>query len=426
MNSLKFILIAIVIFIASQYVMAFEWEHIGLGGSTVISLAVDPDDSERILAGTETGLYLTSNSGSLWSMKIAANLLFPDVAWAPLATDSILCLAGGGSYSDGIYISENGGIGWSVIGYYVDPRQFGFDMANPGLMYFCFDNGILKSENYGSTFATANNGLPATDISDVMGDGRNGLEAYAAGTNFLVHTDNFANTWSVMTGAFNEQGHFPNRIAYEPSASETLYVSCSQSVAVSYNGGVSWSFTELSESDITPIACNSSIPGELYIGSAAGGGVLKSEDYAVSFYPINSDLANLNVHSLAITPDNYLLAGTANGVYKVNLATVGAGGDHAILPPRTYKISQNYPNPFNASTTFNLNLDPAEHVRLEVFDITGRLVKTLYDHYSEDYGSVSIVWDGTDNSGANVATGVYFYRLITDDEKICKRMTFIK
>ncbi len=79
--------------------------------------------------------------------------------------------------------------------------------------------------------------------------------------------------------------------------------------------------------------------------------------------------------------------------------------------PTSYQLDQNYPNPFNPSTTIGYQLpDDNTHVRLVVYNITGQIVKTLFDG-TQNAGSYKLVWDGTNSGGAHVSSGIYFYRI---------------
>ncbi len=93
--------------------------------------------------------------------------------------------------------------------------------------------------------------------------------------------------------------------------------------------------------------------------------------------------------------------------------------------PEAFSLSQNYPNPFNAHTVLNYTLPAAGHVTLEIFNILGQKVNTLFDNYQEA-GYKSVIWNGTDSSGKNVASGIYFYRLLSTTEQITRRMLMLK
>jgi hypothetical protein len=73
-------------------------------------------------------------------------------------------------------------------------------------------------------------------------------------------------------------------------------------------------------------------------------------------------------------------------------------------------LYQNQPNPLRGNTSIRYALPLRGHVRLEVFDISGKKVRTLVNRI-ESAGKHSATWDGRDTSGNPVASGVYYYRL---------------
>jgi hypothetical protein len=93
--------------------------------------------------------------------------------------------------------------------------------------------------------------------------------------------------------------------------------------------------------------------------------------------------------------------------------------------PTEFALEQNYPNPFNPSTVIRFALPGEEHVRLDVYDMTGALVKVLVDQALRA-GSVEVTWDGTNVTGAKVASGVYLYRLQAGSFTSIKKMVMLK
>ena len=88
--------------------------------------------------------------------------------------------------------------------------------------------------------------------------------------------------------------------------------------------------------------------------------------------------------------------------------------------PQQFELSQNYPNPFNPSTTIQFALPEAQQVRLDVFDITGRLVKTMVNEVkTAGYHTVQL-------NASNLSSGMYFYRLRTVGMVVTKKMMLIK
>jgi len=94
--------------------------------------------------------------------------------------------------------------------------------------------------------------------------------------------------------------------------------------------------------------------------------------------------------------------------------------------PQPALLEQNTPNPFNPSTTISYDvLDPGR-VRIDIFDVSGRFVRTLVNE-PRVAGTYRAAWDGTDDAGALVTSGVYFYRLSMDGVPVTTRkMTLLK
>jgi hypothetical protein len=81
--------------------------------------------------------------------------------------------------------------------------------------------------------------------------------------------------------------------------------------------------------------------------------------------------------------------------------------------PREFHLYQNFPNPFNNSTLIYYSLEQSADVKLEVLNIIGQSVRTLFSGY-QPVGGYSVAWDGRDNNARNAGSGIYFVRLATD------------
>jgi hypothetical protein len=97
------------------------------------------------------------------------------------------------------------------------------------------------------------------------------------------------------------------------------------------------------------------------------------------------------------------------------------------LLPKAFAMSQNYPNPFNPSTTIAYDIPEGDnvHVQLNVYNMRGQLVRTLVDE-SKSEGSYQIQWDGSDNYGRRVSSGVYFYRIKAGEFSKTRKMVILK
>lgn len=93
--------------------------------------------------------------------------------------------------------------------------------------------------------------------------------------------------------------------------------------------------------------------------------------------------------------------------------------------PTVTQLFGNYPNPFNPETTISFDLAEQSNVIIEVFNIKGQKVKTLVrDSYTP--GHHSVVWNGTDNNGVSVSSGVYFYKMSTPNHFSTQKMLLLK
>lgn len=100
---------------------------------------------------------------------------------------------------------------------------------------------------------------------------------------------------------------------------------------------------------------------------------------------------------------------------------VGVGDDH----PTAFALHQNYPNPFNPSTTIRYTLISDGYVALRIYNTMGQEVRTLVNS-RERAGLNEVTWDGLDDRGFRVGSGIYMYRLETGDRSLTRKMLLLK
>ncbi len=108
---------------------------------------------------------------------------------------------------------------------------------------------------------------------------------------------------------------------------------------------------------------------------------------------------------------------------ELQVALHGVAGGNGL--PNAYSLNQNYPNPFNPTTTINYALPHAGEVTIAVFNVVGQKVRTLEQGFKEA-GEYQVIWDGKDINGAQVASGVYFYRAAMNDFSETRKMVLLK
>lgn len=93
--------------------------------------------------------------------------------------------------------------------------------------------------------------------------------------------------------------------------------------------------------------------------------------------------------------------------------------------PTSIKLHQNYPNPFNPSTTISFDINKEQKINIEIYNYLGERIKDLYSGVSPS-GSHSLYWDGTDNLGNKVSSGIYFVKLSSENFSVTKKMALLK
>jgi hypothetical protein len=92
----------------------------------------------------------------------------------------------------------------------------------------------------------------------------------------------------------------------------------------------------------------------------------------------------------------------------------------------SYKLGQNYPNPFNPSTNIEFSIPQSGAVNLTVYDVHGRVVKSIIANEPYSQGTFKAQWDGTNDAGQRVASGIYFARLSAGTFNATQKMNLVK
>lgn len=99
--------------------------------------------------------------------------------------------------------------------------------------------------------------------------------------------------------------------------------------------------------------------------------------------------------------------------------------DTEVKQPVSFSLKQNYPNPFNPTTTIKYSIDKTGIVKLNVYNVLGKKVRTIVNG-KKSAGIYSVLWDGTDDNGNKVASGIYFCNLEMKNQKITSKMILLK
>jgi hypothetical protein len=101
------------------------------------------------------------------------------------------------------------------------------------------------------------------------------------------------------------------------------------------------------------------------------------------------------------------------------------GGNQNPNPPLATELIGAYPNPFNPSTTIRYAIDHASEVHLEIFNSRGQLVRRFTENHSQP-GFYQKIWDGKNDQGVSVGSGIYLYRMQAGTYSSTRRVVMLK
>ena len=156
--------------------------------------------------------------------------------------------------------------------------------------------------------------------------------------------------------------------------------------------------------------------GQMDVLYSVSGNELNVLVYSMSSAAIEA--GNNNLISIVADGNVALTETDASDFYGTMLST------SATRLPSKFALDQNYPNPFNPQTTIALDLPVATDYSVAIYNIAGQLIRTYSGH--SEAGVVSVVWDGKDASGNQVASGIYFYKALADQFTATKKMILMK
>ncbi len=197
--------------------------------------------------------------------------------------------------------------------------------------------------------------------------------------------------------------------------------------------GTTWSVYDTSNSSLpsnwtTTLA--SDLEGNILIGNSSREGgftIFDGQNWSV-YNTANSSLPDNDVLTVALDQYGNRWLGTRGG----GLAVFREGGIISNLDnreeaaaPRAFRLLQNYPNPFNPTTTIHYILPQASKVVLKIHNISGQEIRTLVDIF-QAAGSQSVIWEGRNEAGREVGSGIYFCRLHANEVTLTRKMTLVR
>lgn len=294
------------------------------------------------------------------------------------------------------------------------PKQF--DVSDNFIVSANANKIVYKSTNGGTNWTTVTtSGLPTINYAiqslTITPDNSILLGLKPKGGTYEMYKLNYGGTiWNKITVS-NIAGFSP--LVFK-NISGDIFSAFASNVCTSTNNGLNWTLK------------NQGIPNDTVSGfaeadnkifcSTKNSGVYKYSEQNINWTAYNTDLGNQKVNAIA----GYfaiLYAATDSGMYYADVYT---GIENQSTTPTQYYLSQNKPNPFNPVTQIEYSVYKQGQVRIKVYDLLGKEVITLVNE-NKASGKYKINFNG-----ANLSSGIYFYRMEVNDFTDIRKMILIK
>ena len=412
----KLIILFLVIFLSSLS-FAYMWENIGPSDLQVNNFnTVFYNILVEILCSSD-GIHI--NEGGNWVEYTCVSL----PAWSAVGLDpnNILVLFGDGSWSDGVYKFN-----LSTHLFYVAEW-----IPFPNFMLYCTTNNTYYAGGLNGMWKSTD-GLNWSEIGyfnlkDCVAMAYFENHFVISADSEIYYSPDIGATWNLV------QPGSPLICDLTFHANGTIYgifpgPSNSSGLWSSNDFGVSWN-VEFWSDFMSSIGID--IEGNIFVGWEILGfmeGVALWDPILHELEFFNEGLPNLNINKITYHPyieSLNIVCCTDSGAYMLTDYT-GVGFEENELEITNYKL-QNYPNPFNPTTTISFSIPKESNIEISIYNIKGQKVKELISDIRQlPEGQHSVVWDGKDDSGKPVSSGIYLYKLKSGNFDKIKKMIILK
>ena len=442
-------------------------------------------DGSRVYVGHDGGITTSPDGGLTWNTQVINQLPITQFKHFDVTADGALYAAG--SRDNGIAYSSDGGTSWWYIqggdgggvaldranpqkmiasvglpfylrrttntgiswtavntGYsntYSGYNYPIYDLSTSGPHYVYADYYVYKSSNYGDTWTKVNSTAFPYVVNDIAVTkkflGNSFIFASLDATDINHRIKYFdGTTWSERSAGIPanikvRKVCFKPYTVGDPSYALINGYQPSNKVFKTTNWGTSWRNIsgDLPDVSVVDLVSHPSDTSKLYIGTETG--CFKTTNGGINWISWNNGIPK----AVQVSHMKFIDSLSVNGKFYVAIATYGRGiyvrevtGDDPIYIgnlnteiPSKFELRQNYPNPFNPSTTIEFLLPKSANVTLKIYDVTGKIVGDLIDNKFISAGSYRY-----DYNAGKLSSGVYFYRLTTDNFIETKRMVLVR
>lgn len=379
-----------------------QWQQCGSYTGNVLPFAVK---DTMLVAGTYgSGAYLTSD-GINWSFSASGMTNTQIIS---------LTLSGGflfaGSETGGIYRSSDNGGSWTPVNNGLSNFAIHALSSNDGKIFAGTSAGICRSTDNGNNWSRISFSPVGNVIYSLESFGNSVMAGTSTGVYFSSDNGgNWQNVNSGISGAVYCLLKIGNEIFAGTSSSGIYKTTDNGGVWMNINSG-------LPASPVRGLfALNQKIFAATY-----GGGFYYSTNGGANWLPSITGLTQLVCYSV-ISFGNYIYCSTTSGIFRRSITEfTGVSGYGKKNTAGNYHLSENYPNPFNPVTVIDFYIPENNFIMLEIYDVLGREIQTLVSANLKK-GNYSVNF-----SGSGLHSGVYFYRLTSENYSCVKKMILIK
>ena len=355
-------------------------------------------------------IIVSTNGGTSWIFNTSQNVTF--TCYGIKMVDNMTGYVTGTTSK--LAKTTNGGMNWDTSTVYsTSTTLYNVDFANSGTGYIAGASGrIFKTTNAGANWELQTTGITNTLYNIDMHDANTGWFVGTTGT--IRKTTDGGTTWSAQTPGTTSSLYDVQML----DANTGYLCGLSGTVRKTTNGGTNWDTVAVPFTSSLYMVSFSNVNTGFIAG--ASGLTYRTSNGGSAWQILNTSGSTTNGIYAKGYDSAYAVASSA-GVFRLyNPLTGGVTWQNQI--PGKFTLEQNYPNPFNPVTTIKFGLPLAAKVTLKVYDILGREVSILFNNVEINAGTVTYEFDGTE-----LASGIYFYSLIVNDNKIdTKKMIMVK
>jgi len=351
-------------------------------------------------------VFRSSDNGITWLPPQPSNLPTPQCLG--YVSSTLLF----GSYGFGIFRSSDNGITWAQVPQLPTSYVYAFTTISNTIFAGISTGttggyGVWKSTNSGLNWTQI--GLNNTYVYTLANSGTNLFAGtpytgvYKSTDQGLTWTQTSLNNKTVNVLYFNGTNLWAGTVLY--------------GVYLSTDFGVTWVQTTLNNKTIKSIVAQ----GNTVIAGTQNTGIYVSTNLGNTWVQRNENLlwSDKPIYALEITNNGYVLAGGGD-VRKRPLSEITSIEENSSNVLTSFRLGQNYPNPFNPTTKIEFSIARRSYVNISLYNILGEKIKVLTDHIYNP-GTFEINFDGSD-----LPSGIYYYKLTTENFQEIKKMVLLK